>query len=84
MKNQRLSIWACRGIPGALPWRIRQKPGLVNSERTMKKVRETPEQEGPLGIIISRGDRSEDRPVFAAYIWGPAPEPVAEPKTKVA
>jgi hypothetical protein len=50
----------------------------------MKKVRETPEHEGPLGIIISRGDRGEDRPVFSAYIWGPAPEPVAEPKTKVA
>ncbi len=50
----------------------------------MKKVRQTPEQEGPLGIIISRGDRGEDRPVFAAYIWGPAPEPVTEPKSKVA
>ena len=84
MENQRLRIWGRAGITGALAWPIRQQPGLVNSERTMKKVRETPEQEGPLGIIISRGDRSEDRPVFAAYIWGPAPEPVAEPKTKVA
>lgn len=60
------------------------KPGLANSEKTMKKVRQTPEQEGPLGIIISRGDRGEDRPVFAAYIWGPAPEPVTEPKSRVA
>lgn len=84
MKNQRLINSEPRGIRGALRWRIRQVPGLVNTEGTMKKVRETTEHEGPLGIIISRGDRGEDRPVFSAYIWGPAPEPVAEPKTKVA
>jgi hypothetical protein len=50
----------------------------------MKKIRETPEQDEPIGIIISRGDRTEQRPVFSAYIWGPAPEPVLEPSTKVA
>jgi hypothetical protein len=50
----------------------------------MKKVRETTETEEPLGIIISRGDRTERRPIFSAYIWGPAPEPVADTTTKVA
>jgi hypothetical protein len=50
----------------------------------MKKLRETPEPQEPLGIIISRGDRAEARPIFSAYIWGPAPEPVADATTKVA
>ena len=50
----------------------------------MKKVREKIETTEPIGIIISRGDRTETPPIFSAYIWGPAPEPAAEPKTKVA
>lgn len=50
----------------------------------MKKVREASGSEEPLGIIISRGDRTEQRPIFSAYIWGPAPEPVADATTKVA
>jgi len=50
----------------------------------MRKIRPNPEPEEPVGIIISRGDRTEQRPIFSAYIWGPAPEPVLEPSTKVA
>lgn len=50
----------------------------------MKKVREITETTEPIGIIISSGDRSEKPPLFSAYIWGPAPEPAADPKTKVA
>jgi hypothetical protein len=50
----------------------------------MKTVREITENDEPIGIIISRGDRTETRPVFSAYIWGPAPEPVADTTTKVA
>ncbi len=50
----------------------------------MKKVREVTESDEPLGIIISRGDRAEQRPIIWAYIWGPAPEPVAEVQSKVA
>lgn len=57
---------------------------LATCERNMKKVREVPESEEPLGIIISRGDRTEERPIIAEYIWGPAPEPVADAATKVA
>jgi hypothetical protein len=50
----------------------------------MKKVREITETQEPLGIIISRGDRLEQRPIFSAYIWGPAPEPAVEATAKVA
>ena len=57
---------------------------LANSQNAMKKVREITDSEEPIGIIISRGDRKEARPVFSAYIWGPAPEPVTETTTKVA
>lgn len=32
----------------------------------------------PLGIVISRGTRTEATPRFAAYVWGPVPEPVHE------
>ena len=50
----------------------------------MKKVREITESQEPLGIIISRGDRVEQRPIFSAYIWSPAPEPAVEVTSKVA
>ena len=50
----------------------------------MKKAREITETQEPLGIIISRGDRLEQPPIFSAYIWGPAPEPVVEVSAKVA
>lgn len=50
----------------------------------MKKVREITESQEPLGIIISRGDSSEQRPIISAYIWASAPEPVVEVKSKVA
>jgi hypothetical protein len=50
----------------------------------MKKPKPIVETEEPIGIIISRGDRAEVRPVFSAYIWGPAPEQIPETTTKVA
>ncbi len=40
----------------------------------MKKDRKETESSEPLGIIISRGDRTEPTPMFSAYIWGPVPE----------
>jgi hypothetical protein len=49
-----------------------------------KKVKDIIDTDEAIGIIISRGDRAEPRPVFSAYIWGPAPEPATEPATKVA
>jgi hypothetical protein len=72
------------GIRSALWGRARDRFGLAHCESAMKKIRETSQQDEPIGIIISRGDRTEQRPVFSAYIWGPAPEPVLEPSTKVA
>lgn len=77
-------MFARLGIRSALGWRARNNFGLVTCESTMKKIREIPEKEEPIGIIISRGDRTEARPIFSAYIWGPAPEPVLEPSSKVA
>ena len=50
----------------------------------MKKLREGTESQEPLGIIISRGDRAEQRPIISAYIWAPAPELETEPTSKVA
>ena len=72
------------GTESAFVRRARGICELANSENTMKKVREITDSEEPIGIIISRGDRKEARPVFSAYIWGPAPEPVTETTTKVA
>lgn len=77
-------MFVATGIRSALRCATRQRIGRANCERTMKKVREVPESEEPIGIIISRGDRTEQKPIFSAYIWGPAPEPVLEPSTKVA
>jgi len=50
----------------------------------MKKDRKETPQSEPLGIIISRGDRTEPTPVFSAYIWGPVPEPAQESGNRAA
>ena len=56
-----------------------KKPGNF-----MKKIRKDNGSSEPIGIVISRGDRTEPTPVFSAYIWGPVPEPVTEPATRAA
>jgi hypothetical protein len=38
----------------------------------------------PLGIVISRGNRSEEAPRFLAYVWGPAPEPEIDTPARAA
>ena len=40
----------------------------------LKRVRKDEMPDEPLGIIISRGDTSEPKPRFAAFVWGPVPE----------
>ena len=50
----------------------------------MKKDRKDIGSQEPLGIVISRGDRTEPTPVFSAYIWGPGPEAVVETTTRAA
>lgn len=84
MKIQRLRNIRTAGIRGAIVRRARYICELEYSETKMKKVRELTDSDEPIGIIISRGDRKEARPVFSAYIWGPAPDPVTETGTKVA
>jgi hypothetical protein len=44
----------------------------------MKKSTRIENNDEPLGIVISRGSRHEAPPMFAAYVWGPAPEGVLE------
>jgi hypothetical protein len=84
MKAQRVNFSRKNGTRGALRSCARHWIGYATKENTMKKVREVTESQEPIGIIISRGDSAEQRPIFSAYIWGPAPEPVAEVKSKVA
>ena len=84
MKTQHVKLIAKSGTSSALSLRAQRWIGHATRESYMKKIREVPESEEPLGIIISRGDRAEQRPIFSAYIWGPAPEPDAEPTSKVA
>jgi hypothetical protein len=50
----------------------------------MKKDRKDIGVQEPLGIVISRGDRTEPTPRFSAYIWGPVPEPAVETSTRAA
>ena len=44
----------------------------------MKKDRKETSSSEPIGIVISRGDKTEPTPVFSAYIWAPAPEAAEE------
>lgn len=44
----------------------------------MKRIRQNTATQEPMGIVISRGSRGEDTPVFWAYVWGPAPEDTYE------
>jgi hypothetical protein len=45
----------------------------------MKKTKpKTGSVEEPIGIVISRGARPDEKPAVFAYVWGPAPE-IAEP-----
>jgi hypothetical protein len=50
----------------------------------MKKDRKDTNSSEPMGIVISRGDKTEPIPVFSAYIWAPAPEAVEESAPRAA
>ena len=38
----------------------------------------------PVGIVISRGSRTEETPRLSAYVWGPVPEVDLEAELAVA
>ena len=72
-----------RGTSGAF-YRAEQQVALNQSESRMKKDRKEIASSEPLGIIISRGDKTEPTPIFSAYIWGPVPDSVKESATRAA
>jgi hypothetical protein len=55
-----------------------------SSEREMEKVRKDIVKSEPMGIVISRGDKTEPTPVFSAYVWGPVPDAATETATRAA
>jgi hypothetical protein len=81
--GQRLARSVPRGMPGAF-YRAEQQAALKQSEIRMKKDRKEVESSEPLGIIISRGDKTEPTPIFSAYIWGPVPDAVKDSATRAA
>jgi hypothetical protein len=64
-------------MSGAL-YRAQQQVALKQSESRMKKDHKEIASSEPLGIIISRGDKTEPTPIFSAYIWGPVPDSVQD------
>ena len=50
----------------------------------MKKTSPSKEAFEPIGIVISRGERTEPVPVVLEYVWGPAPVETAPPKVRAA
>ena len=71
------------GIWGAYQ-ALKPRCGIYQVRDSMKKDRKDNGSSEPLGIIISRGDRTEPTPVFSAYIWGPVPDAVVETATRAA
>ena len=71
------------GHVGCFYWR-RATVWHLTSESRMKKDRKEEVSSEPLGIIISRGDKTEPTPVFSAYIWGPVPDADIEAATRAA
>jgi hypothetical protein len=56
---------------------------LERDPMKIKKRPKKPSEQEPVGIVISGGPVSDAPPVFAAYVWGPAPErkrPAPEPQ----
>lgn len=50
----------------------------------MKANSTKPAEQEPIGIVISRGPRTEHVPTFLAYVWAPDPEAPEETDTKAA
>ena len=68
---------------GYLAPRTSRESARFTEETAMAEIRRDAETE-PVGIVISRGSRSEAAPKFLAYVWGPAPEAAIEEASKAA
>ena len=44
----------------------------------MKGSSRVPQDQEPMGIVISQGSRADRPSVFWAYVWAPAPEPESD------
>ena len=64
--------------------RAEQQVAPNQSENSMKKDRKEIASSEPIGIVISRGDKTEPTPVFSAYIWGPVPDAAQDSATRAA
>ncbi len=57
--------------------------GRADTETRMRSIMKgssrVPQDEEPMGIVISQGSRADRPSVFWAYVWAPAPEPASEP-----
>lgn len=54
-----------------------------NASINMKAKQKPAVEQEPIGIVISRGPRTDKAPTFSAYMWAPDPEgteEVAEPQ----
>ena len=65
-------------------YRPEQQVAIIQRESTMKKDRKEIASSEPIGIIISRGDKTEPTPIFSAYIWGPVPDSIKDSATRAA
>jgi hypothetical protein len=81
--QQGLTLGVARGTSDAF-YRRKEQRSIIQTERNMKKDRKETVSSEPLGIIISRGDKTEPTPVFSAYIWGPVPDAIKEVATRAA
>ena len=69
------SGWVCGGEPfsSLAPARFVSVTNLPAHTYMKAKAKENLKTE-PVGIVISRGLRTEPAPLFLAFEWGPAPE----------
>jgi hypothetical protein len=81
--RQQLTLGVACGTSDAF-YRREDQRSIIQTERNMKKDRKESVSSEPLGIIISRGDKTEPTPVFSAYIWGPVPDAIKDAATKAA
>lgn len=71
---ERPGVWR-RTVLVACPGLLRIHHELVIHISIYMKAKTTKEREAePVGIVISRGARTDPAPLIRAFEWGPAPE----------